>query len=674
MKQKRIIAFFIFSLCIGIARSQPSKFFVKRGNNISELTCSNIIFAPITDLYRRAEGAGAVWIKKQIDLNNSFDISFYAAFTDALGEDGAAFVLQTDSNSVGGSDDGLGYKGINQSIAVTFDAIQNTNDNDPAFDHVAIQKNGDIDHNSSNNLAGPLSIEPFYVIQINTPYPPGITFRHLINVKWDPTTQNLTVFIDGAVLIGVKYDLIQKIFNGKSLVYWGFTGSNTQIQSYDPRADIDMGSFSISTGDEIIPKFETLPSDDTCFGMPISFIDKSVYGFDSIFKGTSFSKWYWDFGDGTTSTLRFPPPHAYSTSGTYMIRYSIANETGCTLDTLVKKISLGAIPVASFSHAPGCVSTPVAFTDLSSVKDSNNIVVVWKWNFNNEYTSESRNPVVNFATEGIKTILLSVGSNYGCTGDTTITMVIAGKPVIDFNFSENCDGLVDYTGLLLNSIQPSKWVWQFGDNGQSNKQNTNHQFTTNGKYQTLLLAISDNGCVSDSLVKVITIDKLYPFAGNDTSIAAGQPLQLQASGGTTYEWTPSAGLNNGLISNPVAILNTSQTYIMTVRNAAGCQANDTINIKVYKEPDIYVPNAFTPNNDGKNDIFRITAPGIASVQYFRIYNRWGKLIYQSADFNKGWDGTLNGRMLENDTYVWIIKAIDYNGTVIEKKGTVTLIR
>jgi len=674
MEQKKIISFFIFCLCTGIVRSQPSKFFTKRGNNIAELSCSNIIFAPFTDLNRRADGAGAVWVKKQIDLNNPFDLSFYASFSDAIAEDGAAFVLQTDSNSVGASDNGLGYKGINRSVAVTFDAVQNTNDNDPVFDHVAIQKNGDIDHNSSNNLAGPLSIEPYYVIQINTPHPPGKTFSHLINIKWDPATQNLTVFIDGAALIGVQYDLIQKIFNGTSVVYWGFTGSNTQTQSYDPGADLDMGSFSIFTGDEIIPRFETFPAFDTCFGMPVSLIDKSVYGFDSIFKGTGSAKWYWDFGDGTVSTLRFPPPHAYATSGTYMIRYSIANETGCTVDTVARKITLGAIPIASFSHAPGCVSTPVAFTDLSTVKDSNNITVVWKWNFNNEYTSENQNPVVSFATEGVKTVTLSVGSNYGCKGDTTGTIVIAGKPVIDFNFSQNCEGLVDYTGMLLNSIQPSKWIWQFGDNSQANTQQSRHQFSTNGKYKTLLLAISDNGCRSDSVVKTITVDKLYPFAGNDTTIAAGQPLQLQASGGSTYEWIPSAGLNNAFINNPVAVLNNSETYVVTIHNAEGCEAKDTINVKVYKEPDLYVPNAFTPNNDGKNDVFRIIAPGIASVQYFNIYNRWGNLIYQSADITRGWNGTSNGRALENGTYVWVIKAIDYRGRVIGKKGTVTLIR
>jgi len=229
MKQKVFILLILtLNLFTGPICAQPSNFFIKHGNNIPALTCSSVIFAPLTDMYFCSEGTGAVWVKKQIDLQQSFDIKFFASFKDTTAVDGAAFVLQPDSNSLGGTDNGLGYKGIKNSIAVTFDAFQNTADNDPLFDHAAIQSNGDIDDNSTNNLAGPVSIESYYAIQINPGYSPGKTFAHLINVKWDPVSMNFTVYIDGNLLIAVNKDLIQTIFNGNPIVYWGFTGSNTK--------------------------------------------------------------------------------------------------------------------------------------------------------------------------------------------------------------------------------------------------------------------------------------------------------------------------------------------------------------------------------------------------------------------------------------------------------------
>jgi len=654
------------------AAAQSAGYFVKRGNSVAELTCNSITFAAATDMYFRANDSGAVWIKKPISLKDPFDISFYVDFKDMLTVDGAAFVLQPDSGNIGAADNGLGYKGINHSIAITFDAIQNTTDNDPSFDHIAIQSNGDLDHNSINNLAGPVSIEPYYVVQLNTPYPPGITFMHIVQVKWDPLTMNLTVFIDGRQVLTLQDDLVQKIFNGNPVVYWGFTASNTQKDRYPPGADIDLGHFSFYTGDEIYPRFDTQPELDTCFGEPITFRDKSIYGFDSVFHGTTLSKWYWEFGDGTTSTLRNPPPHVYPGGGVYNVKYTVTNQTGCTVDTVKRKITLGSRPVIHFTHSPACVSTPVTFIDQSVAAGS--LVVDWIWNFDNTYQSDKENPIVTFTGTGTKTIYMKAGTNYGCTSDTSFNIEVLGRPDITANFIQDCTGLVRYTSQSAGSVPATGWNWQFGDNTGSNIQNPVHQFNANGVYQTLLLAYSSAGCPSDSIRKTITIDQLYPFAGNDTSIAAGQPLQLLASGGSSYEWKPATGLNNPLIKNPVAKLNASQTYILVVRNAAGCEASDTINIKVYHEPGLYIPNAFSPNNDGKNDVFRIIAPGIASVNYFRIFNRWGILVYSSIDISRGWDGTINSRLQDSGPYVWVIKAIDYNGKIIEKKGTVVLIR
>jgi len=108
---------------------------------------------------------------------------------------------------------------------------------------------------------------------------------------------------------------------------------------------------------------------------------------------------------------------------------------------------------------------------------------------------------------------------------------------------------------------------------------------------------------------------------------------------------------------------------------AGCMDSAFITVKVFNTtPQVFVPTAFTPNSDGRNDFARPIAVGITRIDYFRIYNRWGQLVFSTTTNGKGWDGTINGQLQGTNTYVWIVRAIDYTGKLYFSKGTVTLIR
>jgi gliding motility-associated-like protein len=100
---------------------------------------------------------------------------------------------------------------------------------------------------------------------------------------------------------------------------------------------------------------------------------------------------------------------------------------------------------------------------------------------------------------------------------------------------------------------------------------------------------------------------------------------------------------------------------------------DTIHIKVFKTlPDIFVPNAFAPS--GRNRLLRPVAVGISKLEYFRVYNRWGQLVFQAIEAGKGWDGTINGKLQDGGTYVWMVQGKDYTGKTVSKKGTAVLLR
>ena len=133
-------------------------------------------------------------------------------------------------------------------------------------------------------------------------------------------------------------------------------------------------------------------------------------------------------------------------------------------------------------------------------------------------------------------------------------------------------------------------------------------------------------------------------------------------------------MSNPFIANPVLTVSSDVTFRITATTPAGCRGEGKLTVKVYKGPEIYMPTGFTPNNDGKNDVFKPITVGITNLNYFQVYNRWGQIIFSTAKLNEGWDGRVTGAEQPSGTYVWMVQGVARDGRVITKKGTVTLIR
>ena len=199
-----------------------------------------------------------------------------------------------------------------------------------------------------------------------------------------------------------------------------------------------------------------------------------------------------------------------------------------------------------------------------------------------------------------------------------------------------------------------------------------------------ILTITNAGCPNPLIdtMHVRVNEPIVVNAGNDTSVISNQPLQLTAtvndSLATNFIWTPSTGLNFSNISNPIATLNSSFdsiTYTVKASTPIGCYGQNAVTIKVFKTgPDIFVPSAFTPNGDGRNDVLKPIPVGIKTFDYFKVFNRWGQLVYVTGEVGKGWDGNVNGTRQQSGTYVYVTQGIDYTGKIIFRKGTVVLIR
>jgi gliding motility-associated-like protein len=198
--------------------------------------------------------------------------------------------------------------------------------------------------------------------------------------------------------------------------------------------------------------------------------------------------------------------------------------------------------------------------------------------------------------------------------------------------------------------------------------------------QYILLAFDTLGCPKpgrDTLV-VTVLPRVRAYAGRDTTVVVGQSLQFNGSGGLNYTWSPAIGLSSTTIFNPVGIYDASVEsirYKLIVTDIAGCADSSFITVKVFQtRPYVFVPTAFTPNNDGLNDVVRPISAGIQQIKYFSIYNRWGQRVFNTTSDRAGWDGRINGAVQASGVYVWMVNAIDYTGASIFLKGTVTLIR
>ena len=356
-------------------------------------------------------------------------------------------------------------------------------------------------------------------------------------------------------------------------------------------------------------------------------------------------------------------------SGNYN-NLKVKDNNGC-----VQSVSQTVVLIDTMNLDLGADSTICFGRSITLLPQTNALTDTFKWtppatlNFDNV-----KNPIAT-PTDTTKYYLTA---KWGvCQRTDSITIKVLHKPVANagrdtiicnkttailFGSASNLSGTVNYSWAPAGTLSsPTSAVTAANPNST----------------QQYFLTVTDNyGCnfsVTDS-VWVFMQDSVRAFAGNDTIAIINRQHQLFATGGASYLWSPATPLNNPFIQNPQAVLSNNTYFRVLVTDSIGCTGTDDIFVKVYEGPTYYLPNAFTPNGDGRNDVFFPTPVGIRSTDYFRIFNRYGQLMYQTKEYMQGWNGTIKGKPSASGTYVWMIKGIDKNGAVIEMKGTVILLR
>lgn len=369
---------------------------------------------------------------------------------------------------------------------------------------------------------------------------------------------------------------------------------------------------------------------------------------------TGGSSYLWDYGDGTTSTLFNPANHIYTTSGTYTILLVVTGSNGCK-DSITKSVTVVKNAQASFNITSFGCSKNISLLNTSSSAISN------AWQFGDGNGSAISNPQHTYNLNGLYTISLIINAGTTCSATATKTIDIGGGPVAAFDFiTSPCNNTVEFINTSSDLISN---FWSFGDLSSSTFTSPAHNYLLPGTYQVLLIAGANTPC-ADTVKKFITVNPSYVIADFDfinpqlTNTANFNNTSINSD---SWSWD----FGDGTFSddfNPSHDFDLIGKYYvcLVAKNKIGCADTLCKLVDVYEDWTFYVPNTFSPNEDGVNEIFYAYGTNISNFK-IEIFDRWGELIFSSNSLLNGWDGTYKGVPVTDDIYAWKAGFNDYKG-------------
>ena len=377
---------------------------------------------------------------------------------------------------------------------------------------------------------------------------------------------------------------------------------------------------------------------------------------------------YWRDANATQA---LGSPDKISISGTYYIVGKSA--TGCTSAPTAVKVTINPLPVATIvtpSQTTICDKSTLTLTATGGTS--------YQWLLNGTVIAGATSSTYAASLAGSYEVnVIALGCTSKVAAPVNLSLIKASVP--KFSNSSTC---IDVPVSFFNETTDTasvNFIWNFGDGQTSTLVNPVYTYKRSGAF-VVKLRVTPKLCssLSDSITKNLTVD-VPPVGIKYPNVLAvkNKATQLSArfiANGYTYLWMPSTGLNNGVIQKPVFNASQEQLYRVRLTSAGGCITMDTVKVSVYDSSDIFVPKAFTPNRDGKNDLLQPFLVNITTLKFFRVYNRWGQLMFQTSDSKQGWDGMYNSKPQPIETYTWIAEGIDGNGTTIFRKGQTALIR
>jgi gliding motility-associated-like protein len=381
--------------------------------------------------------------------------------------------------------------------------------------------------------------------------------------------------------------------------------------------------------------------------------------------------WKWDFKNGNVSTLQNPLPQQYSTAGPQQISLIVSN--GFCADTAYHTLLVNALPVVGILPANPfvCKGSTIAITASGGI--------AYQWTANTAIANANAASININPTASTNYTVKVTDANNCSSKDSINVKVIAPMIVTASNSLFACQGKA--VQLAVSGADKYKWIGN--TRGISDTTIANPSALTNASVTYTVVGYDNYNCFADTTTVAVRISPLPVVnAGTGKQLISGASFTMTpvVSGAVNYLWSPSDYLSCINCLNPVSTPKSSIIYTVTAFNNDGCQASDTIQLQLACASSlVFIPNAFSPNNDNVNDRFTITGSGIKVIQSIVVYSRYGKIIFERKniainDRNNSWDGTINGEPASPGAYVYSIQAVCESGEVFDFKGTVMVVR
>lgn len=416
----------------------------------------------------------------------------------------------------------------------------------------------------------------------------------------------------------------------------------------------------------VAPIVETLTDVTVCNGVPIQLGQVSADP-NAIYS--------WTPNDGNLSDVNGPLPIFTGTAST---SYQLLVQHDVCTDTLTQNVNVPQLELTLPNDTALCVPDNI---DLNALISPANGSLVWSsiYDFSTQLNDNAQDLSINVFVSGMQTYFAQLTSQ-GCTIQDSVSVFMVGdQATIQGDFTA-CYG--DTVSLSVLNPNPS-FNYQWQSNGQLlNGQGTSSvQLVITSGTEVSVSAATPSGCFAQDTVQV-GVSALNASTINATAtpgvVLAGTNVQLNASpinAGYNYTWTPNLGLSNANIHNPNAFIETTTTYYVTVADG-DCVQQDSVTVRVVDficgRPTVYVPNAFTPNLDQANEWLYVRGNFISELN-FRVYDRWGELVFETQDQNVGWNGYYKGKKVDPAVFVYYLRVVCEGGEIYFEEGNITVL-
>lgn len=410
---------------------------------------------------------------------------------------------------------------------------------------------------------------------------------------------------------------------------------------------------------------------------------------DTLQKG---KKYYWNFGDNSPVqvTTTTDISHTYLTTGNFLVMLIAEDSSTCNIrDTVYRRIRVGdnrANLDFISRKLPPCQSLTMEYTNTSTPTRGNFGPKSFYWDYGDGSPRDTAGltppRVHTYAAPGNYTVTLFILDTTFCNSPDSISKLIRINPLVKASFTTPARGCAPYTAIFKNtSLAGTDFIWQFGDNTTSTDIEPTHLYATPGTYLVRLIAKDTGTCnkIDTSAYFTITVVKKPSAAFNwaPNPPTANTPVtftNLSSPDATHFLWNFGDG-ESSTETNPRYLYNETGQYSaeLIAYNADNCTDTARRLVDVIILPLLDVPNAFTPGRFGENAFIFVKGFGIGKMDW-KIYNRWGQLVFRSTSRKQGWDGTYKGKLQPQDVYAYTLDVEFTDGKKIRKTGDITLLR